>query len=312
MVGNVIVESCCMCQWHPNFFKPNETNRMKLLKITLTMLTLISLSIDLLAQQIYEKKFSSNVLEEEVEYSVFLPVDYSAKETYPLLITLHGYNGDNNTYRWLIEKLSKSMDEGKFPKTIIISPNGKKSWYIDDYQKIHSYSTMFIEEFIPYINSNYSVSINRNRRAITGMSMGGFGALRFAMLYPKQFGICISEQAAMSTKDQAVSDAYFEKFHGGLYGKNLQGKDRVNQHFLSNNPLYIAESLSHEALKQTKWFIQSPDDDFHSLPNAELHALFHRAEVKHEYRVNDGKHGLKRGLGDIDERIEYLARWLVE
>jgi S-formylglutathione hydrolase FrmB len=204
------------------------------------------------------------------------------------------------------------MKDGTFPKTVIVAPNGKKSWYIDDYRAKYPFASMLVNEFLPHLDTTYPVSTDRRQRAITGMSMGGFGALRFAMVNPDQFGICISEQAGISTRDQAIDDQYYEKFHKGLYGDKLVGEERVNEHFLNNNPLYIAQNTDPESLQRTRWYLQSADDDFHSLPVAELHAVFHRANVKHEYRVNDGSHGKKNGLGDLEDRLNYLAKWFEE
>lgn len=263
------------------------------------------------AQIFNDKTFKSAILNEDVPYSVYLPNGYQSGKEYALLVALHGFGGNHKKYNWLMEQLSERMNQGRFPDTVIIAPAGGKSWYIDDYQGRYRYASMFIEEFIPYLNANYKITLDRRQRAITGRSMGGFGALLYSMRHPEQFGICISEQAGISTKDQAISDEYFEKFHGGLYGDKLIGKERVNEHFLKNNPLYVAQEIDPQRLMKTRWYLQSPDDDFHSLPIAELHAEFHRKGVKHEYRVNDGKHGNK-GTGDVEDRIDYLAKWLAE
>lgn len=45
-----------------------------------------------------------------------------------------------------------------------------------------------------------------------------------------------------------------------------------------------------EISKRKKWYIQLCDRDYHSLPNAKLHAVFHKRNIDHEFRVLDGRH----------------------
>jgi S-formylglutathione hydrolase FrmB len=163
---------------------------------------------------------------------------------------------------------------------------------MDDWKGRYKYSTMFMTEFIPYIKKQYSISPDKNKHIIMGLSMGGFGALRFSMLFPKEFGICVSFMAGISTKDQIVqdSDADYQTYHQNLYGDTLRVSERVNKYFIMNNPLYLASIVKSDDLKNTKWYIQACDNDYHSLGNAELHCVFHRLNIPHEFRITNGGH----------------------
>jgi enterochelin esterase-like enzyme len=234
----------------------------------------------------------SEILGRDVLYNVYLPPGYSTENDYPVLFFLHWFGGDNNSANSWAKNIDSLITIKEFPEIIIIAPDAKITWYIDDYRGSNKYSSMFIEEFLPLMNENYSLCKLPKNRAVMGSSMGGFGALRFTMLYPDQFGICISFMSGISTKEQIISDndEDYKTYHQNLYGENLKGDARVNEHFIKNNPLYIAEKLDLSVLTNTKWYIQTCDDDYHSLPNAELHALFHKRNVKHEFRVNNGVH----------------------
>ncbi|MFC2137381.1 alpha/beta hydrolase [Bacteroidota bacterium] len=257
---------------------------------------------------LFNQIFKSNVLNEEVLYNVYLPPDYNTEKEYPVLFYLHWFGGDNNAANELIIYFDSLITSNQFPELIIITPNAKICWYIDDYAGKYKYSTFFTSEFLPYVNKEYNLTSNPKKRAIMGNSMGGFGALRFTMLQPQQFGICVSSMAGISTKDQIVNDndEDYITYHQNLYGNNLKGKDRLNDHFINNNPLYIAEKMDSEILRNIKWFIHTCDDDYHSLPNAELHSLFHRKWVKHEFRVTDGGHDGECVMKSLDDTIEFL------
>jgi enterochelin esterase-like enzyme len=236
--------------------------------------------------------FKSEILKEDVTYNVYLPDNYEVSKKYPVIYYLHWFGADCNFSESFIEIVDSIIKTKDFPDVIIIAPSGKNSWYIDDYAGKFKYSSMFINEFLPYIKTKYAITEDVKKTAIIGASMGGFGALRFSMLYPQEFGICVSFMAGISTKEQIIADSETDylTYHQKLYGENLKPNQRANRHFIANNPVYIAENSNNVQLKRTKWYIQSCDNDYHSLGNAALHKIFHEKGVLHEFRVNNGEH----------------------
>ena len=242
--------------------------------------------------RIFENQIiQSKVLNREVKYNIYLPPNYDSIKTYPTIYFLHGFGGNNNSphFKGIIKEIDSLIIKGSYQETIIISPNAGKSWYIDDYAGKEKYATMFISEFIPEMKARYALTKSSQKTVVMGLSMGGFGALRFTMLNPEEFGICVSFMGAISTKKQMVEDLekYYQRFHAHLYGENLTPKERTNEVYVNNNALYIAEKVDVKILKSKKWYIQTCDDDFHSLPNAELHILFSQKNIEHEFRVTN-------------------------
>jgi enterochelin esterase-like enzyme len=267
--------------------------------------------------KVFENKIvQSEVLKKGVKYNIYLPPNYEAKKEYPTIYYLHGFGGNNNSIhtKEIFKQIDSLILKGIFPETIIISPNGGKSWYIDDYAGKEKYATMFISEFIPEMKKRYALTKSSKKTVIMGLSMGGFGALRFSMLNPEEFGICISFMGAISTKKQMVEDLerYYQRFHAHLYGENLTPKERINEVYINNNPLYIAEKIDTKILKSKKWYIQTCDDDFHSLPNAELHILFHQKEIEHEFRIINGKHNKTCVDNSMLDALDFIKNNLVE
>jgi enterochelin esterase-like enzyme len=252
----------------------------------------------------------SEVLNRGVKYNVYLPPNYDTVKTYPTLYFLHGFGGNHNSEysKGISRKIDSLIGKGHFPETIIIFPNGGKSWYIDDYAGKEKYATMFISEFIPEMKKRYAVTKSVQNTIVMGMSMGGFGALRFTMLNPEEFGICVSFMGAISTKKQMVEDLeqYYQRFHAHLYGENLRPTERTNEVYMNNNPRYIAEKIDAEILKSKKWYIQTCDNDFHSLPNAELHVVFHEKKVEHEFRVTDGAHNKTCVANSMSDALDFI------
>ena len=267
--------------------------------------------------RIFENQIiQSKVLNRGVKYNIYLPPNYDPTKTYPTVYFLHGFGGNNNSLhtKGVFKQIDSLIVKGRFPETIVISPNGRKSWYIDDYAGKEKYATMFISEFIPELKKRYALTKSSQKTVVMGLSMGGFGALRFTMLNPEDFGICVSFMGAISTKKQFVEDLekWYQHFHAHLYGENLKPTERTNEVYVNNNPLYIAEKVDVKILKSKKWYIQTCDDDYHSLPNAKLHALFHQKNIKHEFRVTNGKHNKTCVDNSIPDALKFIRNNLIE
>lgn len=259
------------------------------------------------------RSFNSNVLHEAVEYDIYFPPEYDTSKKYPVIFYLHCFGADHHLSNGFMRQIDTMIGGGRFPLVIIVSPKAKNSWFIDDYAGKYRYATMFTEEFVPFIRQRYHGSGKASQSVVTGFSMGGFGALRFAMLRPDLFGICVSFMAGISTKEQISRDppGDYSYFHHKLYGENLKPTERANSHFIRNNPLYLADSLDINQLKKCKWFIQSCDNDLHSLGNAALHIAFHRRNIDHEYRVNDGSHNIECVNSSFSEAIAFVRTLLL-
>lgn len=146
----------------------------------------------------------SKILAHPVPYCVFLPPSYdSAKEQkFPVLYFLHGL-GENaqtllNAGGWnIIENLWEQRQIGEF---LIVTPAADRSFYIDSRDGQVRYEDFFIREFLPFVESHYRIDRERRERGVTGISMGGYGALRFALRYPQLFGSVSAHSAALVAK----------------------------------------------------------------------------------------------------------------
>lgn len=131
--------------------------------------------------------FASTVLNREVKYSVLLPKSFDWTREYPVLYMLHGAGGDNND--WL-DKGSVSSHTGSVETEMVVvcpqaSFDGFDTFYTDNFSdRGYDYETFFITEFIPAIEAMYK---GNGTRGISGLSMGGFGALYYGLKYADMF-----------------------------------------------------------------------------------------------------------------------------
>jgi S-formylglutathione hydrolase FrmB len=138
------------------------------------------------------RTFHSKVMDTEVGYNVYLPPGYddaaNGGRRYPVLYWLHGMNQTESTDQYPIHFLDDGIKGGTISPMMVVYVSGGQRTYYTDSAAAHSYpETAFIDELIPTIDRTYRTDARRGGRAIAGMSMGGFGALKFAFKYPELF-----------------------------------------------------------------------------------------------------------------------------
>ena len=104
----------------------------------------------------------------------------------PVIYLLHGYGGNAKTWIGIKPNLPQIADEKGI---IFVCPDGKNSWYWDSPKDpSYRYETFVSSELVKYIDGHYKTIADRKGRAITGLSMGGHGAMWNAIRHKDTFG----------------------------------------------------------------------------------------------------------------------------
>ncbi len=251
----------------------------------------------------------------DMRYTIYLPPGYDRDERrYPVIYMLHGFSDDDTGWLQFGEAdriAGDAINKGVLPPVILVMPDGKVTWYVDDYAGKNPWEKMFITEFIPYIEKTYRARTRKEYRGILGLSMGGYGALHIAMRHPELFTASVAFSSG-TLPDEAViqmSPEDYQRWFGTLYGKkDLKGKARITDNWKAFSPLHLLDSQPMEQLKSVRWYLDVGDDDFLYKGNSALHVKMRDMGLPHEYRVRDGKHswvywrtGLLDGLLFISE-----------
>ncbi|MCR5454551.1 MAG: prolyl oligopeptidase family serine peptidase [Bacteroidales bacterium] len=131
----------------------------------------------------------------------YLPSSLQEGERCPAVVLLHGYGGSFR--QWAsITNLQYYSDEFHF---VIACPDGfKDSWYIDSpLKKGENYGTFFKETIMPAICD--SLPVDTSMMFISGLSMGGHGALRLMMENPDLFRAAGSMSGVMDLTASSVT-----------------------------------------------------------------------------------------------------------
>ena len=257
---------------------------------------------------------TSNILNKNVAYTIYLPPDYGTSErSYPVVYLLHGYTDDNTGWLQFGEinrYADKAIVEGTIPPIIIVMPNGDSSWYINSYDGKEKYEDFFIKEFMPAVEKNYRIKNQKRYRGIAGLSMGGFGTLFYAIKYPELFAASAPLSAAVFDDDAmtGMQDQNYERTFAQLFGRGLKGKQRLNKAWYDNSILKMVDTKSTDDLSKVRYWIDCGDDDFLTKGNCLLHIALTEKKVPHEYRVRDGAHNWDYWRTGITDALQFIGK----
>ncbi len=261
---------------------------------------------------------NSHILKQVVHYCVYLPAGYDAgaaqrpAQRYPVLYFLHGL-GDNeqtlfNSGGWtLLDDLRSQHRMGDF---LIVAPEGRRSFYINSADGSVRYGDFFVQEFLPHIEGKYRIRPGRAGRAISGISMGGYGALRVAFANPELFSAVSAQSAALITESPQALDAASQAGAPltGVLGE-VFGKPINVPHWNANSPFVLAKKNA-AALRTMAIYFNCGQEDNYGFEKgaAALHDELQKENVKHEYHSYPGDHGLGYFMSHFDEVMEFHSR----
>jgi enterochelin esterase-like enzyme len=256
------------------------------------------------ASEVIAREFDSAALGRKWTYAVYLPSGYDTSTLrYPVLYLLHGHGG--GLYDWVIKGHIQSTTDaliasGDMPEAIIVMPDAGMTWYVDRQEKME---TAVICDLIPDVERHFRTLTTRSGRLVGGLSMGGYGALRFSLKYPEMF-------AAAALLSPAIYDPEPPESSGtrraGVFGS--PDFDPAVWQSLNYPTLWDAYLA-----KQTPvpMYVTSGDDDEYYIESeaAKLYLLLRRNNQPAELRVVDGAHAWTVWQSTIGDAMRYIFRY---
>ena len=262
---------------------------------------------------IESKSIKSAIMGKDVHYTMYLPPDYSTSDrAYPIVYLLHGYTDDDTGWLQFGEinrYADQAIRDGIIPPVIIAMPDAGVSWYINSYDGQMKYEDFFIKEFMPSIEKNFRVKAQKKYRGIAGLSMGGYGTMIYALKYPELFAAAAPLSAAFRTDDEIANEGKesYDRMFGILFGRNLEGNNRLTKAWYENSIFKITESKSTDELRKVRYYIDCGDDDFLIKGNCLYHILLLDKHVPHEFRVREGAHNWTYWRTGITDALQFIG-----
>ncbi len=236
------------------------------------------------------------------KYSVLLPPGYDpSKGPLPLLLLLHGGDGDNGFLARMRPVIEQAWAAGDLPPVVVVTPDAKRSLYMDYRDGSQKWETFIVSELIPEVRKHYRVSSDRRQTVVSGISMGGLGALRLGFDHPEVFGGLASLEAgiepALRFDDVKMrnrfqrDDRFFKSIFGDPVDKVFWRKANPANMAIDNREKILASGL--------QIYIDVGDlDMFHLDEGSEfLHRVLWDHQIPHEYRLAHGADHLGKTVG---------------
>ena len=259
------------------------------------------------AAQVQTLRLGSRLMAREMPYRVVLPVGYDAKEKagerYPVVYLLHGLTGhfDNWTDK---TKLAEYAAQFNF---IIVTPEGGDGWYTDSASvAVDRYETYITDELIPEIDRKFRAAADRNSRVIAGLSMGGYGALKFGLKYPEKFVLAGSFSGALgaTSLSEKNAGAWIAKSITGVFG------DEASETRKASDIFRIVREMPAEKAKQLPFlYFDCGTEDFLAQNNRDFMNLLVEKKIRHEYRQLPGGHNWIYWDAQVQEFLRLSERF---
>jgi acetyl esterase len=237
--------------------------------------------------------YYSPSMKKQVGYSIYLPAGYeNGSQRYPVIYWLHGRSGTESSNGYPLHFLTDAVAAGKLPPMIIVYPaGGSQTNYCDSYDGQYMGETTIIKELIPYIDKTYRTIATREGRAIQGMSMGGFGAMRLGVKYPDLFSSIV-----------AFAGGY--RFPDEMAGAPVSYKEMFNNDaeiFRASHPETWARRNLDALRSKVTIQMYVGDQDPGLAGNRRMHAVLNELEIPHGYREFPG---IAHNLGKLAEQVQ--------
>lgn len=229
-------------------------------------------------------RFPSTIKGPYRDYRVYLPPCYGQDgRTYPTIYLFHG--GAHSDDHWdnlgIDEVLEEMITAGEIPPMLIIMPDGGELAN-NSSGGPRSFEGLFLDELVPFVETNFCTWSEPDGRAIGGISRGGYWALEIAFRNPELFTSVGGHSAALIDTDA---------------GPNTNPQETALLNNLRDLRIYLD-------IGQGDWLINEVQ---------ELHNDMSEAGVRHMWVLNEGQHVEEYWRGHLEDYLEWYAQpWPLE
>jgi enterochelin esterase-like enzyme len=275
-----------------------------LLRRLLLIALALAFSLPAAASIVITREFDSTALHRKWSYAVYLPDGYETSNLkYPVLYLLHGHGQD--LYAWVnfghIQPTADALiARGEMPPAIIVMPDAGMTWFVDRKEKME---TAVIQDLLGDVQRTFRVIDDRKGRVIAGLSMGGYGALRFVLKYPEMF-------AAAGLLSPAIYDPEPPQGSGARKAGVFGAQEFDVQVWKELNYPALWDAFAAKKIAVPMYINSGDDDDFFIEAEAtRLYSWLRKNGQPAELRIVDGPHRWPVWESTIGDAMRYVFRY---
>jgi len=260
---------------------------------------------------IEDASFDSQALRRPLGYALYLPPGYeAAASALPVIYLLHGVGGDR--LDWLRhgslrETADRLIAERAIPPAVVVMPDGAVSWWVDsaDVGGPGDYDTAIDRDLVAEIERRYGVRSDPGGRVVAGLSMGAYGALRFALRPPQRYAAVVGLSPAlwMRIGPETPTDERLQRVFRGAFGTPFRA-DR----FSALNPQALIDLMAKERRKPSILLVTG-SRDFPSIRHdtEQFSERLDRGGFSIRYQTLDGGHDWQLWAAVLPDALRFLG-----
>jgi S-formylglutathione hydrolase FrmB len=237
----------------------------------------------------------SAAMKKNIKAVVIKPDNYAAAKELPVVYLLHGYSGNQADWITKAKGFEKAAD---LYNLLIVCPAGNNSWYWDSpVDKKYKYETYVAEELVKWVDGQYKTIKDRKGRGITGLSMGGHGALYLAFKHQDVFGAAGSMSGGVDIRPFPNNWDMAARL-----GKYAERPENWEQHTVIN----MVHLLTPNSLAL---LIDCGTEDFFYKVNVGLHEKLRERNIPHDFISRPGAHNWNYWLNAIQYQLLFMNNY---
>jgi S-formylglutathione hydrolase FrmB len=235
----------------------------------------------------------SAAMNKQIKAVIIRPDNYSKQKELPVVYLLHGYS--DNYAGWLTKAKGFERSVDQYNIMVVCPDGGYSSWYWNSpVDSSWQYETYISKELVEWVDKNYRTIKNKTGRAITGLSMGGHGALYLAFRHQDIFGAAGSMSGGVDIRPFPLNWDMSKRL--GTYAEN---PDRWEK----NTVINMLHLLTPESLSIC---IDCGTEDFFFLVNKNLHDKLIERNIPHDFIIRPGAHNWEYWFNAVQYQMLFM------
>jgi S-formylglutathione hydrolase FrmB len=274
-----------------------------------TILASLVLTATVARAEMRQASFASASLGRDVSIAVQLPPSYAGGDRrYPVLYVLHGLF-ENHSF-WERRGLAAILDglwaSKDVPELVVVAVDGGNSFFMNG--PAGRYEDLVTSDLVSYTEATCRVVPGRDKRALLGVSMGGYAALRIAFSHPAVFRAVGAHSAMLLTEiptaDLGARGGQMAAFHR-VFGDPIDAAL-----WTAADPIALAARADPRTAPAL--FFDCGDRDRYGLfqGNEALHRRLTDRKVEHEFALLPGDHGYEYVRSVLERSLRFVGRAL--
>jgi S-formylglutathione hydrolase FrmB len=238
--------------------------------------------------------YHSRSLQKASSFNVVFPDDPDAPRPWSVFYLLHGLSDDHTIWmrRTSIERYVADLP------LVVVMPDGGRGFYTNA-REGPAYEDDLLKDIVGLVDRTFPVKAERAGRAIGGLSMGGYGAVKLGLKRPELFSSVNSHSGALGMfRSEAgrsrIPRAEFER----VFGKSPRGQ--------SEDTFALVERIDHGLVPALR--LDCGTDDFLLEQNRAFHRHLESLHIPHEYQEFPGSHDWSYWDLHVQEAVAFHAR----